>query len=106
MSCKAAVQRLLWDVLLIKRSPDRSIRQAWDVLQLVNVAMHVTVVPFCVSYLQDLDIRQVSGLSGVVPWETMALVMDIVYLLDMAMQTRCAHDSVTVESQSALQGIP
>lgn len=88
MGSKDVAKRLLWDVLLIDRMPDRRFRQAWDVLQAMNVAFNVLVVPFCVSYLESPLSSGAAGMFYSIPFKKVLLVFDILYLLDMAMQTR------------------
>lgn len=93
LTADAAIKRLLWDVLLIHRTPDRYLRHAWDILHLANVAINVTVVPFCVSFLDNLRSIHGHGVSSMLPWETAMLGMDVLYLADIAMQGRCAESA-------------
>eukprot|EP00892_Ulva_mutabilis_P002948 jgi/Ulvmu1/12654/UM094_0010.1 len=84
----ALLRRLVWDVLQINRTPDRGLRHAWDALQLANMALHVTMVPFFASFVDHGDGREAHGTAGISAWSILMLSMDVLYALDMAMQTR------------------
>lgn len=95
---QAALKRVVWDVLRMNRRPDQSLRRAWDVIQLLNVVVIIIMVPFFASFV-DYGIGSWGHLAhGFTPWSVVMPSIDLLYLLDMVMQTRCFCSSCKAAS--------